>query len=147
MYDNENKKGCQTAPLSSKPPYLWLREGFREEGNNLCSVAGTWLAFVFHLASIVFNIIFWPGCQISNLGHFTYKSRFYIALGNLKDFWQHWIIYLWQWSCPLGWSSLWIPRVPCSLPGVTCDFCSCLSPTLCWEGCNHCLQLVQRVTS
>lgn len=92
MYDNENEKGCQTALLSSKPPYLWLREGFREEVYNLCSMAGTWLAFVFHLASIVFNIIFWlvVNFQTWDVSHtspdFTLRLEIWKISGSIGSF-------------------------------------------------------------
>ena len=126
----------QCLPLSSKLPCLWLREEkFLEKWIPACVlVISIWLADVFHLAYMMFKIIFWFGCQLSETGKFEIQTqilRFTWKFGNSGSTGSSFSYDKFVWcqviARPFGWASLWFPRVPHS--PTYCDFCS-LSPTL-----------------
>lgn len=118
----------QCLPLSSKLPCLWLREDkVLEKSIPACVlVISIWLADVFHLAYMMFKIIFWFDCQLSETGKFeiqTQISCFTWKFGNSGSTGSSFSYGKFAWcqviARTVGWAALGFPRVLHSPPTVT----------------------------
>lgn len=86
-----------------------------------------WLAHVFHLAYMVFKIIFWFGCQLFKNWEISKRNPDWIFFLETRKFQQFWsFIYLWQ----LCSANALLLAALCS-PSVAC-LLWCLDPVAVW---------------